>query len=99
MDEIQAEPGRSARRFLVAAAVLEVTAGALGLAGLALCTIAVTSLTRQRMARMEVPPAELARRHWVRARAATSAGVGAWRGTPVGPRADGTRRVREPSRM
>jgi hypothetical protein len=70
---------RTARRLLVAAAVLEVTAGALGIAGLALGTAAVASMTRRRVARMEVPPSALARRQWAKARAATSAGVGAWR--------------------
>jgi hypothetical protein len=87
MIRTEAQSGQSARRLLVAAAVLEATAGVLGLAGLALCTIAVTTLTRQRVARMEVPPAELARRNWAKARAATSAatsaGVGAWRGDPA----------------
>jgi len=66
--------------LLIAAAVLEATAGALGVAGLVLCTAAVTSLTRQRVAQMDIPPSELARRQWAKARAATSAGVGAWRG-------------------
>jgi hypothetical protein len=83
MIRTQEQPAPSARRLLVAAAVLEATAGVLGLAGLALCTIAVTTLTRQHVARMEVPPAELARRNWARARAATSAGADAWRGMPA----------------
>ena len=85
MIRTQAQTAPSARRLLVAAAVLEATAGVLGLAGLALCTIAVTTLTRERVARMEVPPAELARRNWAKARAATSAGMGAWRGDAMRP--------------
>lgn len=85
------------RRILVAAGVLEAAAGALGLAGLALCTIAIASLTRQRVANMEIPPSELARRHWAKAKAATSAGVGAWRGMPVGT--DARRRPSETSRL
>jgi hypothetical protein len=85
MGQTQAQPERSARRLVVTGAVLEVTAVALGFAGLVLWTIAATSRAQQRVARMEIPPSELARRHWVRARAATSAGVGAWRGVPVGP--------------
>jgi hypothetical protein len=97
MRQTQAEP-RSARRLVVTGAVLEATAVALGFAGLVLWTIAVTSRTQQRVARMEIPPAELARLHWARARAATSAGVGAWRGTPVGSSTDGARRERQKSR-
>jgi hypothetical protein len=99
MEETQAESGRSVRRLLVSAAVLEAAAGALGLAGLALCTIAVAALTRQRVARMEVPPSELARQQWAKARAATSAGVGAWREMPSSPRTDGVRRGRETARV
>jgi hypothetical protein len=98
MTQTQALPERSTRRLVVTGAVLEATAVALGLAGLVLWTIAVTSRTQQRVARMEVPPAELARRHWARARAATSAGVGAWRGMPVGSLANGVQREKEPSR-
>jgi len=86
MVDSQAGTRRSIRRLLVSAAVLEAAAGALGLAGLVLCTVAVTAVTRQRMARMEVPPAEVARQQWARARAATSAGVGAWRSMPGYPR-------------
>ena len=84
MRQTQAQLERSGHRLVVTGAVLEATAVALGIAGLVTWTIAATSRTQQRVARMEVPPAELARRHWARARAATSAGVGAWRGMPVG---------------
>jgi hypothetical protein len=91
MKEAQVDTGRSVRRLLVSAAVLEATAGALGLAGLVLCTVAVTAVTRQRVARMEIPPSELARQQWVKARAATSAGMGAWRGVPLSSRTDGQR--------
>ena len=84
MRQTQAQLERSGRRLVVTGAVLEATAVALGIAGLVTWTIAATSRTQQRVARMEVPPAELARRQWARARAATSAGVGAWRGMPAG---------------
>lgn len=94
----QTRPERTAHRLVVTGAVLEATAVTLGLAGLVMWTIAVTFRTQQRVARMEVPPSELARRHWARARAATSAGVGAWRGMPADPRTDGLRRERETSR-
>ena len=99
MNEAQTETGRSVRRLLVSAAVLEATAGALGLAGLVLCTVAVTAVTRQRVARMEVPPSELARQHWTRARAATSAGLGAWRSQALSPRTDGLRPGYEAARV
>jgi hypothetical protein len=99
MKEAQAEPGRSVRRLLVSAAVLEATAGALGLAGLVLCTVAVTAVTRQRVAKMEVPPSELARQQWAKARAATSAGMGAWRSMAPGERLDGLRLGHETARV
>ncbi|GAA3349295.1 hypothetical protein GCM10020358_70870 [Amorphoplanes nipponensis] len=83
---------------MVTGAVLEVTALALGIAGLVTWTVAATSRTQQRLARMEIPPSELARRHWARARAATSAGLVAWRDLPVGSRVDGVRREKEKSR-
>ncbi|PRY30871.1 hypothetical protein CLV70_104423 [Pseudosporangium ferrugineum] len=98
MREPQNDPGRSARRFFVAGAALEVAAGVLGLAGLTVCTVAVAALTRHRVARMETPPSELARRHWARARAATSAGMVAWRGVPFGPRTDALLRPRDTAR-
>jgi len=83
MRQTQAQLERSGRRLVVTGAVLEATAVVLGIAGLVTWTIAATSRAQQRVARMEVPPSELARRHWARARAATSAGAGAWRGMPV----------------
>jgi len=79
MTGTESQAARPVRRLLVAAAVLETTAGVLGIAGLALCTVAVAALARRRVTNMEVPPAELARRNWAKAKAATSAGVGAWR--------------------
>jgi hypothetical protein len=81
--------------LLISAAVLEATAGALGLAGLVVGTVAVTTVTRRRVANMEVAPSELARRHWARARAATSAGLGAWRGMPLSSSTNGRRQVRD----
>jgi hypothetical protein len=99
MNETQAEAGRPVRRLLVSAAVLEATAGALGLAGLVVCTVAVTALTRRRVARMDLPPSELARRQWAKARAATSAGMGAWRGMPLGSSTNGLRQARETAQV
>ena len=99
MNGTQGEAGRSVRRLLVSAAVLEATAGALGLAGLVVCTVAVTALTRRRVANMDVPPSELARRQWAKARAATSAGMGAWRGMPLSSSANGRRQVRDTAQV
>jgi hypothetical protein len=98
MTETQASPERSTRRLVVTGLVLEAAAVAVGITGLVMWTIAVSALTRQRVARMEVPPSELARRHWARARAATSAGIGAWQSLPVDSRADGVRREKQASR-
>jgi hypothetical protein len=95
MKETQAEAGRPVRRLLVSAAVLEATAGALGLAGLVVCTVALAALTRRRVATMDVPPSELARQQWAKARAATSAGMGAWRSMPLSSSANGLRQGRE----
>jgi hypothetical protein len=97
MNETQAVPGKSVRRFLVTAVVLESTAAALGFAGMAFGTVAVMSVARRRVARMETPPSEIARRSWAKARAATSAGMGAWRGMPAGASSNGLRRDRQPA--
>jgi hypothetical protein len=98
MNHTQTEENRRpVRRLLVAAAVLEATAGVLACAGLVLCTVAVTALTRQRVARMETPPSELARQRWNRARAATSAGMDAWRSGPLN--SDGVRSRPETARV
>jgi hypothetical protein len=99
MNETQADTRRSIRRMLVSAVVLEATAGALGLSGLVICTVAVTAMTRRRVANMDVPPSELARRQWAKARAATSAGTAAWRGLPMSSRADGTSQGRQTARV
>lgn len=95
MNEVQSNPGQSTRRLLIGAAVLETTAGVLGLAGLTLCAIAVAAVARRRVIEMEIPPSELARQSWAKARAATSAGLVAWRSMPAGPGANGMRQDRE----
>lgn len=99
MNESQAETGRPVRRLFISAAVLEAMAGTLAFAGLVVCTAAITAVTRQRVSNMEVPPFELARQQWARARAATYAGVGAWRGAPLSPRTYGMRRVHDTARL
>jgi hypothetical protein len=66
--------------LLIAGAVLEAAAGVLGLAGLACCAIAVASFARHRVGQMEVPPTQLAKAKLAQAKAATTAGMGVWRG-------------------
>jgi hypothetical protein len=77
-------------RLLLAGSALLATAGVLGMVGLGLATTALVSIARHRINRMEVPPRELARKQWRQARAAVSAGAGAWRQDaatpPVGAR-------------
>jgi hypothetical protein len=72
-------------RLLVGGMVLMGVGSALGLAGLALASSAVFAASRRWVREMDVPPSELARQKWAQARAATSAGIGAWRdGQPAG---------------
>ena len=51
----------------------------IGLVGLALSGASLAAAARRYVSSMEVPPGELAKQHWARARAATVAGAGAWR--------------------
>jgi len=69
--------------LLVAGSVLVATGGILGLLGLGLGTVALVTAARRRVGQMEIPPSEFARTQFARARAATSAGVGAWRSQPT----------------
>jgi hypothetical protein len=72
-------------RALVAGAVLMGVGGVLGLAGAALAASVLFATARRRVQEMEVPPSELARQNWARAKAATAAGVSTWRnGQPAG---------------
>jgi hypothetical protein len=52
---------------------------ALALTGVLLSGSAVVAAIRRRVRQMEVPPREVARQKWSQTRAATSAGVDAWR--------------------
>lgn len=102
MTSTQSSPQPRVGGMLLAGAVLEATAAVIGLTGLTVCAIALAARVRHRMAHMEVPPTQLARRHLARARAATAAGVGAWRGTPAaspGVHTDGAGRTGDTSRM
>ena len=66
-------------RLLLASTALIATAGAVGMVGVGLATIALVSIARHRISVMEVPPREIARKQWRQARAAVTAGAGAWR--------------------
>lgn len=71
-------------KLLVSGVLLMGIGGVIGLAGLALGRSAVLAATRRWMRQRNVPPGELARQKLAQARAATAAGVGAWRdGRPV----------------
>lgn len=66
-------------RPLIAGGVLMGLGGVLGLAGLVVSGATLAAAARDWANRQEVPPTELARQHWARAKAATSAGTTAWR--------------------
>ena len=66
-------------RLLLAGTALMATAGAVGMVGLGLATMALVSIARHRISVMEVPPQQIARKQWRQARAAVAAGAGAWR--------------------
>jgi hypothetical protein len=53
--------------------------GLVGLTGLVLVGSALVSATRRWVRQLERPPSEMARATWQQAKAAASAGAGAWR--------------------
>jgi len=60
------------------------------LAGIAVGSAHVFAATRRWIQAMEVPPSELAKQNWARARAAAVAGTAAWQnGTPAAREAAG----------
>lgn len=65
--------------LLVTGAALTVIGGIIGIAGATVTTLAAAVAARRRIEQMEIPPSELARRQWRRARTAVTAGAGAWR--------------------
>jgi hypothetical protein len=67
------------RRFLWAGATMFGVGALLCAAGATLGTAAVIGATRRWVGQLEEPPGQVARRRWAQARAATSAGIGAWR--------------------
>jgi hypothetical protein len=70
------------RSLLVGGGVLVGIGGLLGFTGLVLVGSSLLSATRQWINQLERPPSEIARRKWQQAKAAASAGAGAWRNGP-----------------
>jgi hypothetical protein len=66
-------------RQIIAGAILMGIGGALALGGAAMAGTAFVAAYRERVRQMDVPPSELARQHWNRARHAAAVGVGEWR--------------------
>ena len=66
-------------RPLIVGGVLMGLSGVLGLAGIVVSGSCMAAAVRDWANRQEVPPTELARHHWHRAKAATAAGTTAWR--------------------
>jgi hypothetical protein len=64
--------------MLVTGAILMGAGALLGLAGAAVGMSAVVSALRQYVAMSKMPPSELARQHWLRARSAARTGADAW---------------------
>jgi hypothetical protein len=73
------------RSLLVGGGVLVGIGGLLGFTGMVLVGSALLSATRQWVNQLERPPSEIARRRWQQAKAAASAGAGAWRNGPQTP--------------
>jgi hypothetical protein len=65
--------------LLLTGAALTVVGGIIGLAGATVTVLTAATVARRRIEQMDVPPTELARQQWRRARTAVSAGAGAWR--------------------
>ena len=66
------------RPLLVGGALMGL-AGLIGLAGLAVAGTALATAARDWAGRQEVPPTEMAKQHWHRAKAGVAAGTTAWR--------------------
>jgi hypothetical protein len=66
-------------RLLMSATVLIAIGGVLGLIGMMLGSTALIAASRRWVRQMDVPPSEIARQKWEKAKVATAAGVSAWR--------------------
>jgi len=64
---------------LIVGGVLMGLGGVMGLAGVVVSGSCLAAAVRSWANRQEVPPSELARHHWSRAKAARAAGTTAWR--------------------
>ena len=76
------DPERAFRlnsRPLIVGGVLMGLGGVLGLAGVVVSGSCLAAAVRDWANRQEVPPTELARHHWERAKASAAAGASAWR--------------------
>ena len=70
--------------ILITAGALVGFGSVLGMTGLALGMGELVAVTRRWMRYKDVTPSELARQKWAQAKAATTAGAGAWRNAPQG---------------
>jgi hypothetical protein len=66
-------------RPLIVGGALMGLGGLLGLAGIVISGTALAAAMRDWASRQEVPPSEMARQQWYRAKSATAAGATAWR--------------------
>ena len=66
-------------RIITVGATLMGSAAVLGVIGLTLEAVAVVSAMRRRIAEMEAPPKEIAKRQWARCTATVRAAGEAWR--------------------
>lgn len=65
--------------LLMSGAVLIAIGGVLGLIGMALGSTALVTASRRWVRQLDVPPSEIAKQKWAKAKVATNAGVSAWR--------------------
>ncbi len=70
-------------RLLTSGVVLAGLGCAMGLIGVALTATAAADIARQWINQQEVPPTELARQQFAKAKAATAAGADTWRHHPA----------------
>ncbi len=71
--------------LMITGAVLAGLGSLLGLTGLTISVAAVAAAGRRWARQQPMPPGELARQQWAKARAATAAGAHAWRDGLVQP--------------